>query len=471
MKISFYTLGCRVNQYETEMLRERFRQAGHDTVGDGEFADVYIINTCTVTHLADRKSRQHIRSMKKLNPDSIIAVTGCYAQVNPDEVAAIEAVDIVIGTNKKSELVRLVEEYSENKQKSLEVGTECAKYRNVLPYEQLQDYEETGIITSMESKTRVYIKVQEGCDRFCSYCIIPYARGKVRSRQPKDIFAEANSLVEKGFKELILTGINTALYGYEKNFEAEMPEGFEDLKNLEGIELIVAMLSRLEGDFRIRIGSLEPTVINKDYVKSLIKYDKLCHHFHLSIQSGSNNVLKAMNRKYTREEYMEIVDVLRKFDYGFGITTDIIAGFPGETEGDFADSLDIIKQCRFAKVHAFNYSKRAGTKAAEMKNHISPEIKKQRTKALIKIGDTESKAFFNDISGTVRTVLVEEIDKKTGFYTGYTDSYIKMYITNFEDVGSNENKANCEKDADIVGKFVQVRLKEAFEEGMKGELV
>lgn len=413
MKIAFHTLGCKVNQYETEGLKENFKKAGHETVPDTEFADVYVINTCTVTNLADRKSRQFIRRARAINPDAAIAVTGCYVQVSPEEVAAIEGVDIIAGTNEKSAMVALVEEY-------IRKGS---KIRQVKSYEELDTYEETGTITSMESRTRAYIKIQEGCDRFCSYCIIPFARGRVRSRKPSEIIKEAANLIEAGFKELILTGINAALYGTEQGFVCDIDD--TDIENMHGIEIIIHLLDKMPGDFRIRLSSLEPTAVNSDYVKRLLEYDRLCHHLHLSIQSGSSSIISAMNRNYTREDYLDIVKVLRDKDLHYGITTDIIVGFPGETDEDFADSMNMVREADFLKVHAFQYSKRKGTAAALMDNQIEPQIKKSRSAALIAEADRVSKEFMTACTGEIRQVLFEETDKDK--ITGYTDNYIKAY--------------------------------------------
>lgn len=413
MKIAFHTLGCKVNQYETEGLKENFKKAGHETVPDTEFADVYVINTCTVTNLADRKSRQFIRRARAINPDAAIAVTGCYVQVSPEEVAAIEGVDIIAGTNEKSAMVALVEEY-------IRKGS---KIRQVKSYEELDTYEETGTITSMESRTRAYIKIQEGCDRFCSYCIIPFARGRVRSRKPSEIIKEAANLIEAGFKELILTGINAALYGTEKGFLCDIDN--PDIKELYGIEIIIYLLDQMPGDFRIRLSSLEPTAVNSDYVKRLLEYDRLCHHLHLSIQSGSDSVICAMNRNYTRRDYLDIVKVLRDKDPHYGITTDIIVGFPGETDEDFADSMNMVREADFLRVHAFQYSKRKGTAAAVMENQIEPQVKKNRSAALIAEADRVSKEFMTACTGEIRQVLFEETDKDK--ITGYTDNYIKVY--------------------------------------------
>lgn len=430
MKIAFHTLGCKVNQYETEAMTEQFAAAGHRIVGEEDFADAYIINTCTVTNLADRKSRQYIRKMKRVNPEAIIAVTGCYAQVSPDEVRGIAGVDIVAGTNEKQNLLAYLEDFRRG---------EDAPACHIRDYAQLNDYISSGMITSMASRTRAYIKIQEGCDRFCSYCIIPFARGKVRSRQMDEILTEAAGLLEKGFKELILTGINTALYGRDLGYD--------------GIEPLIRRLNDLDGDFRIRLSSLEPTVINAEYVRRLLRYEKLCPHLHLSVQSGANHVLALMNRRYNREEYLDIVRVLKDFDPLYGITTDIIAGFPGETEGDFADSLRIIDEVGFCKVHAFKYSPRKGTKAAEMAQ-LPGSVKNARSRELMDKAEEDAKRFFARCQGAVRRVLFEEA--RGDEITGYTDNYIKVYAK------GGEQQLN---------QFYTVKLLEAYQDGMKGEIV
>lgn len=470
MRIAFHTLGCKVNQYETEAMKEQFVAFGHDIACEDDFADVYIINTCTVTNLADRKSRQYIRKMKRVNPDAIVAVTGCYAQVNPEEVRLLEGVNIVAGTNEKNNLVTYVEDFAARqaerhaRQNAQESGLEeengfeetsspvgCLAKRMacgddrlaecyVLDYDDLDTYESSGIITSMESRTRAYIKIQEGCNRFCSYCIIPYARGKVRSRNLEEIVKEAEGLLAKGFKEIILTGINTALYGTDIG--------------MGGIEPLIRRLNAIEGDFRIRLSSLEPTVINAEYVKELLKYEKLCNHLHLSIQSGSDNILKAMNRRYDRREYLDIVKILQEFDPCYGITTDIIVGFPGETQGDFEDSLAIIDEVGFCKVHAFKYSKRRGTKAADMPNQISGEEKNARSALLIEKAQADGKMFLARNVGQTRRVLFEEMTAG-GLATGYTDNYIKVYVK------GDQSLLNC---------FKNVKLLEEYKDGMKGEI-
>ncbi len=458
MKVAFHTLGCKVNQYETEALKEKFSQKGYSVVDEKEFADIYVINTCTVTSLADRKSRQYIRKMKKVNPASVMAVTGCYAQISPDEVASIEGVNLVAGTNEKGRLVEYIEEYLLANSKNPDSNDPDSKVPDskfvdchVRAYEELTEYEETGIITSMESKTRAYIKIQEGCNRFCSYCIIPYARGPVRSRGLSEIVKEAETLIQKGFKEIVLTGINTALYGMDQDQENSGVE--HSVQENYGVEQIIKELNNIEGEFRIRLSSLEPTVVNREYVQRLLKYDKLCHHLHLSIQSGSNEILQGMNRKYTREDYLGIVELLKNFDKSYGITTDIIAGFPGETEQDFVDSLRIIREVGFCKVHAFKYSKRDGTAAAEMKSPISPEIKNSRTARLIAESEKTAENFFRGCIGESRVVLTENIENR--MIVGYTDNYVKTYI-------DSVNK-------ELLNKFVKVKIVGLYKDGVKGE--
>ena len=454
MRVAFHTLGCKVNQYETEAMKEQFKAAGASIVGEDEAADVYIINTCTVTNLADRKSRQYIRRMKKKCPDAVVAVTGCYAQVKPDEVAELEEVDIVAGTGEKNNILFYVQQFLEERQQQ----------KHIKAYDELTCYDDKGIITSMESRTRAYIKIQEGCDRFCAYCLIPFARGHVRSRDPQEVTDEAAALVNQGFKEIILTGINTALYGTEEGFCYPLRDD-EEAAGMSGIEIIIKRINELEGDFRIRLSSLEPTVINAEYVKRLVKYERLCPHLHLSVQSGSNHVLELMNRRYDRSEYLEIVKVLREYDPLYGITTDIICGFPGETEEDFEDSLEIVEKVKFCKVHAFKYSRREGTAAALMEGQIPGEIKNQRSDRLIEAGERVSAGFMESCRGAVRPVLFEELceesedddgaEGRNSLITGYTDNYIKVYARG---------------DSDDLNSIKKVKLLERYKDGMKGEI-
>lgn len=440
MKAAFHTLGCKVNQYETEAMKEQFRADGFEITDEDDFADVYVINTCTVTGIADRKSRQYIRRMKRINPEAVIAVTGCYAQIKPDEINAMDEVDIVAGTGEKNNIIDYVKKFLDDRKPS----------RHIKEYEDLCEYQDKGIITSMESRTRAYIKIQEGCDRFCAYCLIPFARGKVRSRDPEEIIKEAETLIDGGFKELILTGINTALYGTEKNFRKKyrMPEGTEDLT---GVEIIIAALQKLDGQFRIRLSSLEPAVINGEYAERLLKYDRLCHHLHLSAQSGSNRILDLMNRPYTREDYLDIIKRLRHHDPLYGISTDIIVGFPKETEEDFSDSLKLTEEAGFCKVHPFRYSPREGTAAAMMEGQINPQIKNERMDRMEEAATEAVSCFLEKCAGSRRTVLFEETEN--GMMTGYTDNYIKVYVPG--------NETNC---------FREVTLLEIYKDGMKGEI-
>ena len=437
MKAAFHTLGCKVNQYESEAMREQFAAAGFELVGEDELADVYVINTCTVTGIADRKSRQYIRRMKRLNPAAVVAVTGCYAQIGAQELWQMPEVDIVAGSGEKGRLLSYVQEALAGGGRSL----------HVRGYDELCEYQDRGIICSMESRTRAYIKVQEGCDRFCAYCVIPLARGKVRSRDPQEVVAEAKALLSRGFKELILTGINTALYGREESFVARYP-GWED-----GIEGLIAALNALPGDFRLRLSSLEPAVVNADYVKRLLKYERLCHHLHLSAQSGSDHVLALMNRPYTAEQYLRIAAVLREFDPLYGISTDIIAGFPGETEDDFAASLRLIEQAGFCKVHAFRYSRRPGTAAAERPQQVASQQKNARVALLVQAGERAAQEFFRRAVKDRRRVLFEE--REGSYLAGYTDNYIKVYAR-----GGDE----------YLNSFQEVKLLEIYKDGMKGEI-
>lgn len=429
MKVAFYTLGCKVNQYETQAIREAFLQAGFEEVQHHDLADVYIVNTCTVTHLADRKSRQAIRRMKRLNPDSIIAVTGCYAQMNPEEIGDISGVSLVVGTNEKSVILREV-------LKALNDPGEEAIYKR-LEYNEICDYEETGSIVSMESRTRAYVKVQEGCDRFCSYCIIPYARGIIRSRSPMSIKEEVGDLANKEFKEIILTGINTALYGRENGFLGKYLHDFQSLgikSSLEGIVPLIELLEKMPGQFRLRLGSLEPNVVNSLDVIDLMAYKRLCHHLHLSLQSGSDRILLAMNRRYSRKDYQDILDVLKKVDTNYGVTTDIIVGFPGETEEDFQETLSLVEGQNFCKVHIFPYSKRQGTKAAEMVDQVAPSLVKERVTRLQRAAEASQNRFLKSNIGSKREVLIEDYDEQAQAYFGYSDNYIRVFVKSEDDI-------------------------------------
>ena len=440
MKVAFHTLGCKVNHYETEAIKEAFVSRGAEIAGEDEYADVYIINTCTVTNIADRKSRQFIRRAKRLNPDAVIAVTGCYAQVAADEIAEMPEVDLIIGNGRKSEICGMV-------MQKLQDGRVTEKQADVLvlPREELNFYEDMGRIEAgSDGMTRAYIKIQDGCDRFCSYCLIPYARGPVRSRPAGDIVEEVRSLAEAGHREIVLTGINTALYGTEAGAECSLSElltMLDELKAPEGT------------DFRIRLSSLEPTVVDKNNVEEIIRHRRLCHHLHLSVQNGSDAVLKSMNRHYTRAEYLEIVRALREYDPDFGITTDIIVGFPGETEEDFRDTLDIVKEASFGKTHVFRYSPRKGTAGAKLRRAVPEEVKKERAGILEEAAEEVARDFRLSIKGKEQTVLIEE--EEDGYMTGYTGNYIKAYIS-LSDLGGSA----------VPGEFCRVIPEGLFRDGV-----
>lgn len=446
MKIAFHTLGCKVNQYESEAMAQMFRRAGYEIVGERDFADVYVVNTCTVTSIADKKSRQYIRRMKKVNPDSIVAVTGCYSQISTDEVAKIDDVDIITGTNEKSTLIEYINNIKLKKEGKGSGDSSDKSFIKVLAYDELNDFDEMGTVTSTENRTRAYIKVQEGCNRFCSYCVIPYARGPVRSRALSDIVREAKALVDAGCRELVLTGINTAMYDTEG----------------DGIETAIAAVNEIEGDFRIRLSSLEPSVVDADYVKRLFKYDKLCHHLHMSAQSGSDEILKAMNRPYTSEQYVQLAKTVCDFDPVYGLSTDMIVGFPGEKESDFECSCKLIAHCAFCKTHIFKYSKRPLTKAAEMPGQVSPQVKNRRADALQKIAAESAKAFFDmnlalAQQGRNERVLLEEVTADGRHITGYTGNYIRAYVLFSESLELNT--------------FVNVRLVGCYGDGMEAVVV
>ncbi len=441
MRVAFHTLGCKVNQYETEAMREAFEARGAEIVAENEAADAYIVNTCTVTNIADRKSRQYIRRMKALNPEALVLVTGCYAQVAAEEIREMEEVDIVIGNGLKSEICdRVYEAFEKSKSEAEEV--------KVLSRSELSYFEDMGNVVASELGTsRAYVKIQEGCDRFCSYCLIPYARGPVRSRPIEAIIEESKLLLEKGFKEIILTGINTALYGTEEEYFFERLEGEEDMTPLEAV---LSRLDAIDKDFRIRLSSLEPTVVDREHVERIIRFKKLCHHLHLSAQSGSTSVLKAMNRHYTAEDYLEIVKAIREFDPLYGITTDIIAGFPGETEEDFEETLKVVEASQFGRVHAFRYSPRRGTVGAAMKDAVPGTVKAERMERLIAAGEASAAAFIEANRTRIHRVLAEE--RTEGYVTGYTDNYIKVYIEDSQEELS-------------LGEFCDVELQDIYEDG------
>ncbi len=454
IRIAFHTLGCKVNQYESEALMEAFVKRGAEIVSENDSADVYVVNTCSVTSIADRKSRQYIRRMKKNNPYALMVVTGCYAQVSAEELEKMPDVDLIIGNNLKAEIPdRVFALLEEQENHVADEQYERVTRTEVLAYKDLRGYEDMGIVTASESEmSRAYIKIQEGCNRFCSYCLIPYARGVVRSRKLESIIEEAKMLLSKGFREIVLTGINTALYGAEKDFDFDREPGEEELS---GLEALIKRLDAIDGTFRIRLSSLEPTVVDIEHIERIVQYDKLCHHLHLSLQSGSNKILDSMNRHYSREDYFRIVSALRDFDPNFGITTDIIVGFPGETEEDFLDSIDAVKRSEFGKVHAFRYSVRKGTKAATFADMVSGKTKGDRASRLETVATDVALDFHRRNLDQTQVLLAEQ--HEDGMVTGYTGNYIKVYIP-------DPTASIC------VGEFYSVRLVEIYKDGCLAEV-
>ena len=374
-----------------------FEKNGYKIVEFNEFADVYVVNTCTVTAMSDKKSRQVLRRAKQINPDSILCAVGCYAQVAKAELEKIKEIDIILGTVEKKDILEKIEEYIKNKNKISEV-------ENIMKLQPYQDY--GGV--AYTSHTRAEVKVQDGCDRFCSYCIIPYARGPVRSRHPQEIVNEIEKIIESGAKEIVITGIHISSYG--KDFK---DENYTLIDLLEEINII-------PGIQRIRLGSLEPRIITKDFVERLVKLEKICNHFHLSLQSGCDETLKRMNRKYTTEEFKDIVKLLRNNIPEVALTTDVIVGFPGETDEEFEKTLEFLKEVEFSKMHVFKYSKRAGTPAATYPNQVSDNKKEERSNILLELSDINEKKFAEQYIGREMEVLFENETE------GHTTNYIKV---------------------------------------------
>ncbi|MDR5657974.1 tRNA (N(6)-L-threonylcarbamoyladenosine(37)-C(2))-methylthiotransferase MtaB [Serpentinicella sp. ANB-PHB4] len=400
--VAFHTLGCKVNQYETQAMSELFEKNDYTVIEDTKKSDVYVINTCTVTNMGDKKSRQFIRRVKRINPDAIIAVVGCYAQTSPEEVEKIEGVNIIIGTNQRNKIVELVEDAS-IKQK-INVVDDIMK---------VDQFEEMSI-QEIKEKTRVVLKIQEGCNQYCSYCIIPYARGRIRSRNKEEIVKEVENLVKNGFKEIVLTGIHVASYGKDWNEENSLLSLLLHLNNIEGLK-------------RLRLSSLEPTLFNEHFTIKLSQLEKVCPHFHLSLQSGCNKTLKDMNRKYTTQQYREIVKRIRKIYPDVSLTTDIIVGFPGETEKDFEETYEFVKEMEFSDVHVFKFSPRNGTPAAEFKGQVDGSLKNDRSVRLIKLVENMKRAYLDKFIGKTVEVLIENDSKdKKGYVEGTTDNYIKV---------------------------------------------
>lgn len=404
-RAAFHTLGCKVNAYETEAMEELLQTAGYDIVPFTEQADVYVVNTCSVTNMAERKSRQMLHRAKKLNPEAVVVATGCYVQVSEEEARADAAVDLVLGNNQKRQIVTALDAYFEGR-----------AFDDVLADVEKEQYEELEVSTVLEH-TRAFVKVQDGCNQFCSYCIIPYARGRVRSRRMENVIAEIKRLAEAGIQEVVLTGIHLSSYGREIDGESHLIELIEAVHPIDGIS-------------RIRLGSLEPRIITEEFVGRLKKLHKVCPHFHLSLQSGCEETLKRMNRHYTPEEYYEKCKLLRAAFENPAITTDVIVGFPGETDEEFDKTRQFLEKVHFYEMHIFRYSRRKGTRADKMENQIPEEIKAQRSSILSSLESQMTKEFRTKWTGACVKVLLEERQEINGvsYMVGHTPEYIKCAV-------------------------------------------
>ena len=427
--VAFYTLGCKVNQYETNAMEQQFIQNNYKIVDNTEKADIYVINTCTVTNMADRKSRQMLRRVKEINQSAVIVVCGCYAQVAKKELEQIPEVDIILGINEKNKIVQIVEEYLASKNNIIEVA-DVSKQKEFLDF---------GDVTYTE-KNRAVIKVQDGCNMFCSYCLIPYARGRIRSRKIENVVSEIEKIAKQGIKEVVITGIHVASYG--KDFENE---------NIRLINLLEE-INKIEGIERIRLSSLEPTIVDEEFAQRLSKLEKICDHFHLSLQSGCDATLKRMNRKYTTARYKEATEILRKFYPNANFTTDVIVGFPGETNEEFNQTYKFLKEIEFYKMHIFKYSPRKGTVAEKLPNQVDGNIKEERSKKLIELSNNMQNEKNSQYIGKTVKVLFEEYEN--GYYKGHTTNYMVVkvpekeqdgFIDNIKDIEITENDTQTEE--------------------------
>lgn len=424
------TLGCKVNYYDSESVIKLLTDSGYKFVNFDDIADIYIINTCSVTNLSDRKSRQILHRARKKNKNAIIIAMGCYAQSNPDNLIKTKTADLIIGTNNRKDILKLIEQYEKNKVAS----------KKILDVRQEFFFEEMQILNKND-RCRAFIKIQEGCNEFCSYCIIPYTRGKSRSRNLNKIYDEAKNLCQSGFKEIVLTGINVSAYGKDLENDLDLADVIEKLHEIKNLE-------------RIRLSSVEPNLINDSFISKIKLFPKLCPHFHMSLQSGSNKILHAMNRKYTTIQYFEAVQKLKNTFENVSITTDIITGFPGETDEDFQQTYDFAKQIGFSKIHVFPYSPRKNTRAYNFSNTIDSAVKKIRSTKLIELSEKLANEYIKSFISKTLPTLIEE--KENGKYTGYTNNYIKVFIE------SNE---------DLINKIVNTKIVSANKEFANGEIV
>ena len=406
---ALHNLGCKVNSYETEAMQQLLEEAGYEIVPFHEKADVYIINTCSVTNIADRKSRQMLHRAKKQNPDAVVVAAGCYVQAAAEELKADLAVDVIIGNNKKQDLVPILEEYFKDKSDS----------SHVIEISETHEYERLSI-HKIADHTRAFLKIQDGCNQFCSYCIIPYTRGRVRSRRPDEVVAEVRELAAAGYQEVVLTGIHLSSYGVD----------FKEEEKKENLLSLIKQVHEVEGIRRIRLGSLEPRIITEEFAQALASMPKFCPHFHLSLQSGCDKTLKRMNRHYTTEEYAAGCEILRRYFDNPAITTDVIVGFPGETEEEFEATKAFLERIGFYEMHIFKYSRRAGTRADRMPEQVPEQVKSVRSEVLLKLEKQMSKAYRESFSGKKKTVLLEEKTEIGGraYMIGHTMEYVKAVV-------------------------------------------
>ncbi len=452
-RAAFLCLGCKVNAYETQAMRECFERAGAQIVEFEDWADIYVVNTCTVTNIADRKSRQMLHRAKKKNPDSIVVAVGCYVQAAKQELQKDLSVDILVGNNKKNEIARLVAQYIEDgggKQKPSLIAEIAAE----------KNYEEMEIATA--ENTRAYLKVQDGCNQFCTYCIIPYARGRIRSRSIEAVEAEVRRLAASGYREIVLTGIHLSSYGMENYSKKEQTLLCPDTGEVPLIDLI-RRIDGVPGIERIRLGSLEPRIVTEPFVEALSS-TKVCPHFHLSLQSGCNETLERMNRHYHTEEYLESCKILRRFYDRPAVTTDVIVGFPGESEEEFGKTMQFVEQVQFAQMHIFKYSRRKGTRAADMSEQVPDQVKAARSEALFALEEKMERAYEQLFFGEETTVLFEEEMQFQGrsFMVGHNERYIKFAMKTEKDLSNLLVKGQIK--GDYVGEFLLFERKQLKED-------
>lgn len=436
--VSFYTLGCKVNQYETNAMEQQFIKNNYEIVENTQKADIYVINTCTVTNMAERKSRQMLRRVKEINPSAVLVVCGCYAQVAKNELEQIPEIDIILGINEKNEIVQIVENYME-KMAEQDKKSQEAEIDDVSKQKEFLDF---GDVTYTE-KNRAVVKVQDGCNMFCSYCIIPYARGRIRSRKIESVVSEIEKIAKEEIKEVVITGIHVASYG--KDFDNENTS-----KKIRLIDLLEA-INKIDGIDRIRLSSLEPTIVDEKFATRLSKLDKICDHFHLSLQSGCDETLKRMNRKYTTQIYRDAVATLRKYYPEASFTTDVIVGFPSETDEEFAKTYEFLKEIDFYRLHVFKYSPRRGTVAEKMPNQIDGNKKEERSNKLIELSNSMENKHNQSYIGKTVKVLFEEFED--GFFKGHTTNYMMVKVAGEE-----------EQSDKFVNKILDVKIKENNDE-------